>query len=74
MKPGQSLSVIDRVSIPDPGRTTAGVKHGWLRWLSVSVLTKGLVTNYGEGGGLQNGRGGGHVKFYPYEKGGWKKF
>ena len=22
------------------------------------------------GGGLQNGRGGGHVKFYPYEKGG----
>ena len=28
-----------------------------------------MVTNYGEGG-LQNGRGGGHVKFYPYEKGG----
>ena len=26
-----------------------------------------------EGGGLQNGRGG-HVKFYPYEKGGRKKF
>ena len=24
-------------------------------------------------GGLQNGRGG-HVKFYPYEKGGRKKF
>ena len=24
-------------------------------------------------GGLQNGRGG-HVKFYPYEKGGQKKF
>ena len=22
------------------------------------------------GRGLQNGRGGGHVKFYPYEKGG----
>ena len=33
---------------------------------------KGLVTNYGEGGGLQNGRGG-HVKFYPCEKGGRKK-
>ena len=32
------------------------------------------ITNYGEGGGgLQNGRGG-HVKFYPYEKGGRKKF
>ena len=31
---------------------------------------KGLVTNYGEGGGgLQNGKGGGgHVRFYPYEK------
>ena len=29
---------------------------------------KGLVTNYGEGGEVQNGRG--HVKFYPYEKGG----
>ena len=35
------------------------------------TAVKGLVTNYGEGGGgLQNGRGGGHVKFYPYEKGG----
>ena len=29
--------------------------------------TKGLVTNYGEGGG-------GHVKFYPYEKGAQKNF
>ena len=30
----------------------------------------------GRGGGLQNGRGGGHVKFYSYEKGGGgrKKF
>ena len=28
-----------------------------------------MVINYGEGGRLQNGRGG-HVKFYPYEKGG----
>ena len=37
---------------------------------SAGFLIKGLVTNYGEGGGLQNGRGGGHVKFYPYEKGG----
>ena len=34
-----------------------------------TFMYKGLVTNYGEGGGLQNGRGG-HVKFYPYEKGG----
>ena len=30
---------------------------------------KGLVTNDGEGGGYKTG-GGGHVKFYPYEKGG----
>ena len=32
-----------------------------------------IVTNYGGGGGgggVQKGRGGGHVKFYPYEKGG----
>ena len=34
---------------------------------------KGLVSNYGEGGELQNGRGG-HVKFYPYEKGGQERF
>ena len=32
-------------------------------------LFKGLVTNYGEGGGATK-REGGHVKFYPYEKGG----
>ena len=36
---------------------------------------KGLVTNYGEGGGVQNRRGA-HMKFYPYEKrgGGVEKF
>ena len=33
----------------------------------LQLYSEGLVTNYGEGG-LQNGRGG-HVKFYPYEKG-----
>ena len=33
---------------------------------------KGVVTNYGEGGATK--REGGHVKFYPYEKGGRKKF
>ena len=32
------------------------------------ITWEGLVTNYGEGGGLQNGRGGEHVKFYPYGK------
>ena len=30
------------------------------------LISKGLVTNYGEGG-LPNGRGA-HVKFYPYKK------
>ena len=34
-----------------------------------SLGAYGLVANYREGGGVQNGRGG-HVKFYPYEKGG----
>ena len=37
-------------------------------------LAKGLVTNYGEGGGATKREGGGHVKFYPCEKGGRKKF
>ena len=31
-----------------------------------------MVTNYGEGGGATK-REGGHVKFYPYEKGGAEK-
>ena len=30
-----------------------------------------MVTNYGEGGATK--REGGHVKFYPYEKGGAEK-
>ena len=34
---------------------------------------KGLVTNDGEGGGATKRQGGGHVKFYPYEKGGGGK-
>ena len=37
---------------------------------------KGPVINYGEvgwEGGLQNERGGGQVKVYPYKKGGRKK-
>ena len=33
------------------------------------LISKGLVTNSGEGGGATK-REGGHVKFYPYEKGG----
>ena len=37
-------------------------------------MYEGLVTNYREEG-LQNGKGGGgHEKFYPYEKGGRKSF
>ena len=30
--------------------------------------SRGPIINYGEGGGLQNRRGGGHVKCYPYKK------
>ena len=33
---------------------------------------KGLVTHYREGG-YKTGGGGGHVKFYPYEKGGGRR-
>ena len=33
------------------------------------MISPGLVTNYGEGGGATK-REGGHVKFYHYEKGG----
>ena len=41
-----------------------------------SVIAKGVVTNYGEGGGggATKREGGGHLKFYPYKKGGKKKF
>ena len=41
--------------------------------MKLNKLDKGLVTNYGEGEGATK-REGGHVKFYPYEKGGRKKF
>ena len=36
--------------------------------------SKGLVANYGKGGGSTQGEGGGHVKFYPNEKGDRKGF
>ena len=38
----------------------------------VCCTYKGLVTNYGRGGGGTK-REGGHMKFYPYEKGGGRK-
>ena len=44
-----------------------------VEYLVKALGVKGLVTNYWEGGGYETG-GGGHVKFYPYEKGGRKKF
>ena len=40
--------------------------------MNFEVYPKGVVTNSGEVG-LQNGMGG-HVKFYPHEKGVRKKF
>ena len=36
------------------------------------AMDKGVVTKYGEGGG--GSKRDGHVKFYPYEKGGVKSF
>ena len=57
-------------------RTALVAKHIGVQYVTevgrrreITVHIKGVVTNYGEGGGLQNGRGG-HMKFYPYEKGG----
>ena len=44
-------------------------RHGCI-WSSSGH--EGLVTNYREGGGHKTE--GGHVKFYPYKKGGEKKF
>ena len=42
--------------------------------LNTNARPKGLVTNYGEGGRLQNGRGWGASEvFYPYKKGGGQK-
>ena len=37
-----------------------------------SIRDWSLIT--GRGGGYKTGGGGGHMKFYPYEKGGQKKF
>ena len=39
--------------------------------LPVSVRDWSLIT--GRGGGYKTGGGGGHVKFYPYKKGGGRK-
>ena len=60
-------------------RGTFGLKEGQFfgpeRYTGAPVVvayTKGLVTDYGEGGGATKREGGGHVKFYPSEKGrGW---
>ena len=49
-----------------------GINHKLAPSLWDGVRSKGLplVTNYGEGGGATKREGGGHVKFYPYDKGG----
>ena len=46
-----------------------GVKD-YLKGTSRQHDGKGLVTDYGQGGGLQNGKEWGHMNFQPYEKGG----
>ena len=50
-----------------------GLRSPWHVDLMLHV-SKGLVTNYGEGGGYITGGGGGHMKFYPYKEGVRKKF
>ena len=54
---------------------TVPTGHGYQCVPYVDFLTiRGLVINYGEGGGATKREGGGgHVKFYPYEKGGTGK-
>ena len=47
------------------------VKQGWLASFTVEVRDWSLIP--GRGGGATK-REGGHVKFYPYKKGGRKKF
>ena len=43
--------------------------------MGITKIVKDWSLITGRGWGLlQNRRGGGHVKFYPYEKGGRKKF
>ena len=42
-----------------------------LYYLNSGIRDWSLITRMGGGGGgLQNGRGGGHMKFYPYDTGG----
>ena len=39
------------------------------RTIGVSPVTKGVVTNYGEGWATKRAGAGSQVKFYPYKKG-----
>ena len=43
---------------------------GFLGGMGKGRSVGSLITGRGGGRWLQNGRGGGHLKFYPYEKGG----
>ena len=73
------ISVSSLVRAVGGGMSLLGRCRASLQWACITLFfkkrilhNKGLVTNYGEGGATK--REGGHMKFYPYEKGGRKKF
>ena len=60
----ESISTLDIITCSER------IVLNYLQIISIRLRDWSLITGRG---GLQNGRGG-HVKFYPYEKGGRKKF
>ena len=67
----QMVSYLDKKSHACP--VQSGKAQGTVRGPLIFIFyIKGLVTNYRKGGYKTGGWG--HVKFYPYEKGGRKKF
>ena len=68
--PVGSHEEIDTVS---PGALTGSNLHNSVHY--ISICTKGLVTNYGEGGGgtKREGGGGGASEVLPLRKGGGRK-
>ena len=65
--------ILSQVAVSGP--TQVLYPHQRIVWVDqLGSVSKGLVTNYGEGGGgCYKTGGGGHQKFYPYEKGGGGK-
>ena len=64
------MSDLSKMFLPFFDVCTCKNKNRHVCCTSLMIRDWSLITGRG---GLQNGRGG-HVKFYPYEKGGRKKF